>query len=454
MRSPAVFWWSLVLLVSACGAARAADAPAPADPARALLREFFASEDKTRRAALANQFAAVAPKSWADLRMMLHETAGRPPLKAGRLTLEAPADNPLPAVKYVLRVPRNYKGDERQGWPLVIGCHEMGGSAETFLGKIEDWLGPDVEKYLVAVAQDPQAGGFGPDRPRSQYPLRVLDDLRHRANIDSNRTILVGRSKGGFAAWGSVLFAPGQWAGLVAVSAFPLTNAGSYGATIYLPNVLNLSVQTHWGENDIEPGQKQGISTLSRDVMIEMKNLGATKFEGIPYAAQGHDVQVIATKARALINAAVRDPFPEQCRMVFHKLWQGADYYVRALTADRPEFDFAERREVHVEGEADIPRAFRAFFVSQAYELSLRLAPATNTLTLFARGIREIEVELSAEKLDFRRPIKIILNGRTVTDEPRKLDWVELLETVRRTGDFERLVGGRLKLTATATPEK
>jgi hypothetical protein len=454
MRLHPIFWWSAILFLAAA-ATRAGDAPAdttPApeaaqDPARAILREFFAAEDAARRQALAGQFAAVAPKSWADLRALLHQAAGRPPLKTGRATFEAPAADPLPAVKYLVRIPRDYKGDEPRGWPLVVGCHEENGSADAFMGKIEEWLGPDIEHYLVAVAVDPHVGLYKPDHAHSQYPLRVLADLRQRANIDSNRTVVVGRSKGGHAAWGAVLFAPGEWAGAVTISSFPLTEAGTIGVTLYATNLVPVAIQAHWGETDIEPGQKQGIATLARDTRDELKRLGSKKFEGIEYAGQGHNVTVQADKIRTFIGAAVRDPFPEQGHMIFHRLWQGRDFYVTALAAAKPEFNFAEKRFVKVESQEDVPRALRELFFSQGYELSLRLTPATNTLTIFARDLREIEVELPAEKIDFSRPVRIVLNGRTASDETRKVDYAELLETVRRTGDFERLVAGRVKLT-------
>jgi hypothetical protein len=64
-------------------------------------------------------------------------------------------------------------------------------------------------------------------------------------------------------------------------------------------------------------------------------------------------------------------------------------------------------------------------------------------------------VELPAEKLDFSRPVRITVNTRTAQETVRKMDWAELLETVRRTGDFERLIAGRVRITvATATVVK
>jgi hypothetical protein len=208
-----------------------------------------------------------------------------------------------------------------------------------------------------------------------------------------------------------------------------------------------VAVQHHWGAADIEAGQKQGIATFSREVAAEMTKLGAKKFEGIEYPGAGHNLEVRVEKIRTFIAAAVRDPFPEQCRLIFHHIYQGRAFYVQATAAAKAEFDFTEKRQVTVLNQDDVPRALRALFVSEGFELTGHLTPATNTVTVFARNIRAVEVELPAEKLDYTRRIRIVLNGRTMVDEIRPLDYADLLETARRTGDFERLVGGRVKLT-------
>ncbi len=108
-----------------------------------------------------------------------------------------------------------------------------------------------------------------------------------------------------------------------------------------------------------------------------------------------------------------------------------------------------------VNSQLEVDGAIRSLFVAEAYELTARLQPETNSVQVFAKGLRDVEVELSAEKLDFSRPIKIVLNSKLVSEETHKLDYLELLETARRTGDLDRLVGGRVKVSlggATTTP--
>ena len=414
----------------------------------AILRDFFAEPDAGQRAALAAKFAAVAPKSWDDLRAMLHRAAVYGDLKPGRPTFQTKGEGVVPAINYVLRVPANYKSDGGAGWPLVIACHAMGGTGEGFVGFVENLLGPDVENYLVACPDSPDGGDFHATRVVEEYPLAVLDDVRRRANVDSNQTILMGYSKGGYTVWLTALFSPGEWAGVVPMSGFPLNQAASAGATIYLPNVLDLSIQSHWGEKDILAGQTQGTNTFNRDVVAEMKRLGAKKYEGLEYPGEGHGLTLKTAKVRAFVAAARRNPFPEQGHLIFHAAWQGRAWYVRVVAAARPDFDFSKQVKVSISSPEELPQAVRAYFSKAAFDLQVRLRAVDNTISVMEKDLQEMEIELPAEKLDWTKPMRVLVNSRPIFAGKRAPDYAELLETARRTYDFERLVAGRVKWAA------
>ena len=456
MRSSARRCWAALGMLLAAGAVRGAEVPAPVtrpseaaapQDAAGILQAFFAEENASRRTALAGKFAAVAPKNWSDLKALFHQAAPRGDLKPGRQEFVAPAADGSEPIKYVLRVPAGYQGHEPQGWPMVIASPGVGGNGEGILGMVEGLLGPDVDRYLAVGVTPPDSGPFKADKANAEFALSVLADVRRRANVDSDRAVLMGVSKGGYATWNCVLFSPAEWAAAIPISSFPITEAGLFEYLLYLPNVLGLSIQAHWGANDIEAGWNQGISTFSREVAAEMKRLGARKFEGIEYPGEGHGVNVKAEKVRAFLAAARRDAFPEQCHLIFHRLYQGRSGLVRATAAAKADFDFHARRVVHVTSRADIIRALHDIYLAEAFELTVRMPPAGNAIAIMAKNIKEIELELPAEKLDFTKPFKITINARSLQEKPRKLDWAELLETAQRTYDFERLVGGRLRIS-------
>jgi len=454
MRVPLFLRWAATVLLLACTAATAAEVapPSPTAPSAgdgaALLKSFFAEADAAKRADLAAKFAAVAPKSWTDLKAMLHAAAPRPALPAGRQNLQAPAEGETPPVRYILRVPAGYAANTTRGWPLIIACHGTGGSSEGALAQVEGWLGPDADQYLIAAAEAPEAGVFQPKRVNMEYPLAVLHDMRRRANIDSDRTVLTGFSKGGYTTWATVLFSPGEWAGAAPMACYPITEVGAAGAVLFVPNVLGLAIQHHYGANDIEAGQKEGINTLSRDVAEEFKRRSAAHFEAIEYPGQAHGIQVDAARFREFVRTARREAFPAKCHLIFHHLWQGRDYYVTATAAAKAEFDFRAPHSIKAVGPVtDVRKVTRDYLLAEAFELTARMPPGNNIVAVMAKGIKEVEIELAAEKLDFARPVRVTLNTRTVPNVPQRTDWMELLETVRRTGDFDRLVAGRVKAT-------
>ena len=59
-----------------------------------------------------------------------------------------------------------------------------------------------------------------------------------------------------------------------------------------------------------------------------------------------------------------------------------------------------------------------------------------------------MEVDLPLDRLDFSRPVRIHVNGRVALNKKLPVDYQVLLETVRATGDVDRLVGARVRLPA------
>lgn len=416
------------------------------DGAEARLRAFFAEDDAARRARRAAEFGAVAPKAWDEVKAMLHRCAPRPDLGPGRHTFQTPGADGIPPIQYTLRVPQGYQGNAPKGWPLVVSTHGTGGSGEKAVSFFERQLGADAEKYLIAGPDSPQGGVYEAGRLTIEYPLHVLADVRRRANVDSDRTILGGYSRGGYTTWGTILFSPGEWAGAVPMASWPLTEAGSHAVTFYLQNVLNLAIQAHWGEKDTTPGQTKGINTLSREAAAEMKRLRARHFEGIEYAGQGHGLKLKKETIRTFLETVRRDPFPAECKFIFHRLYQGRAYYVRATAVAKEEFDFRKRRVLRIARKEDLAKAKRALWKRDGFELTVRMPPGKNLIAVFMRNVKSVDVALAADRLDFSRPIRITLGGRTVATAKRDLDWAELLETARQTYDFERLIGGRVSL--------
>ena len=446
-------WWTplrrigscLALLLVAVAPARAEDGAAGANAGKAegIARRFFAEADAGKRAEAAAQFAAAAPKSVDDLRKVLRRAAAFPEIGFGVHKFETAATDDVPAMRYVVSVPEDYSSDSAEGWPLVIGCHGTGGTGPRYLASLANLLGDDLGKYILACPDAPYDGMYRSFPLAVTYPLHVLNDVRHRLNINSNRVVLTGYSKGGYTTWGTVLFSPGEWGGAAPMACFPLTEAGRNGFQLYLQNVVTVPIQYHWGDKDILKGQAEGINTFGRMTADEMKRLKAATFEPVEYKGQGHGLKLRAGAFRRFLASARRDPFPDEYGMVFHHVWQGRAFNVRAVAFDRKELDFKNLPPVRVSSRDEAKSALMRLYRTRSYELCVTTNRKTNSVIIRAKNLKEIEVALSPQQLDFSRPIRVSVNGRIGLKRRPGVDYTELLETARRTYDFERLVGAR-----------
>jgi len=412
---------------------------------RAILGRFFAEADAAARRPLAERFAAVAPADWAAVKRLLHESAPRPALEPGPHEFQTPGDEFIPSIHYILRVPPDYQPNAADGWPLVMTCHWTDSTAKRALSWVEGVLGPDIDRYLVACPASPDPGVYRSSRQTDMYPLDVLADVRRRANVDSDRCLLTGYSRGGYQTWATSLFSPGEWAGAAPLASCPTSQAGLVCCRMYLENVLHLSMQAHWGDQDILRGETDGINTLSRAAADWFKAQAAEHFEPVEYKGQGHDLDLKREMVRAFLARVRRDPFPRQFRYLFHRMYQGQAYYVTATKAATPELDFRER--VPIRGgyrPEDVRRTFELTWTRKGYHLAVSMPEGENLIVVTARNLRDVEVDLPVERLDFSRPIRVTANGTRRAGPAGGVDWVCLLETVRQTYDFERLIGGRV----------
>jgi hypothetical protein len=425
--------------------------PAPAtkagSQAEGLARKFFEATDVAERRKLAKQFAADAPGDLTTLPALLRRAYPFPEHKSDVHTFETRPEGVVPIVRYIVSVPPGYKADSPNGWPLVIGMHGTGGTGPRQLQSLARWLGKDLGKYIVACPQAPYGGAYVFNEQSVVYPRVVLNDIRRRLNVDSDRVIMAGYSKGGYTTWATSMFSPGEWAAAVPMAAFPLTDAGRNGFELYLGNVLGLNVQYHWGDRDILPGQKEGINTFGAAAAEVLKKLEAERFEPIEYKGEGHSLRIDLARLRSFMDTARRETFPTEYRHTFHHLWEGRAYHVRALRYAKTELNFKKLPQIRVSNPDQVTGALMKLYRDRAYEIRATVKPKANSMVVRVKNLREVEVALSPLQLDFTRPIRLSINGRLASKGKLDIDWYELLDTVARTGDFQRLIGARMKVT-------
>ncbi|NUY79998.1 prolyl oligopeptidase family serine peptidase [Flavobacterium sp. MAH-1] len=119
--------------------------------------------------------------------------------------------------KYLLYLPDGYDSDKNRNWPLMIFLHGSGESGDD-LNKVKVNGPPKLidqgKKFpmIVVSPQAPQAEGFKPDIIR-----KMLNDLKSKYRIDTDRIYLTGLSMGGYGTWKIAQEFPEEFAAIAPV---------------------------------------------------------------------------------------------------------------------------------------------------------------------------------------------------------------------------------------------
>jgi poly(3-hydroxybutyrate) depolymerase len=339
-----------------------------------------------------------------------------------------------------VRVPSGY--EPGRPWPVMIALHGQGGRAEEMLSFAVGLLADKADEMIVAAPQAVLSGPFDPQNESElNQPVHLLQLLRRRYHVDSNRVFLIGYSKGGHrtAATG-VMFAD-QFAGIVCMAGImaPLPQReGLY--SYFLPNLQHLPVLMVWGEQDDKgpsgkPASNGGIAAVNRRLarVLEERDLPITMVE-LP--GVGHLGVRPPSDAWAALLAKTRACYPTETAHCFRLPEQGRAYWLRLVEfVGEPWMDPQLRIELRP-GEDPQEALLRAIRLKLG-RLEGRIDG--QLVAVHSKRAKELDVLLQERLVDFDRPITIKMNGRRAYEgmvEPR----VEtLLEVAAEDWDFDRL---------------
>ncbi|MCC5936309.1 MAG: prolyl oligopeptidase family serine peptidase [Lunatimonas sp.] len=232
---------------------------------------------------------------------------------------------------YALYLPSNFQEDV--AYPLVIMLHGAGSNHRLALrrvfGKSNGEGETDVEAsryfpewddvdYIVAAPFARGTAGYQGIVEQDVYA--VLEDVKERFHIDSDRIYLTGLSMGGGGTLWLGLTRPDIWAAIAPVCPAPPT-----GTADLLGNALHLPVHFFHGDADpvvpiegtramVEEMQRKGILVLSEE------------YEGVK-----HDSWVNAYAGGRIFewfSQYKRNPFPETVSFTTHTLTHHRAYWV------------------------------------------------------------------------------------------------------------------------------
>lgn len=232
---------------------------------------------------------------------------------------------------YGLYVPRNFNPSKT--YPLVIMLHGAGSNHRLALrrvfGKSNQNGENDVEAtryfpewadvdFIVASPYARGTAGYQGIPEKDVYD--VLDDVKKRFRIDTNRVYLTGLSMGGGGSLWLGLTRPDIWAAVA-----PVCPAPPAGTELYAPNALNYPMYFFQGAADpvVKP---EGV----RDWVARLKSMG-TNVQYTEYPGVQHDSWVNAYADGFIFkwfDTIRRNAYPDRVRFVSEQHKYNKAYWV------------------------------------------------------------------------------------------------------------------------------
>ena len=157
---------------------------------------------------------------------------------------------------YALFLPESPNGEKI---PLVVVLHGMGGSGAN---TIPAWVERLDKKVAVLCPTYPMGAWWA--RPAEEMVLSLIDHIREKYNIDSDRVFLAGLSNGAIGAYMIGMFYPDRFAGLI-----PIAGSITPRYMHFLVNLSNTPIYMIQGAHDpIFPIQ---LSRRIHKILSDMK---------------------------------------------------------------------------------------------------------------------------------------------------------------------------------------
>ncbi|MBX3395333.1 MAG: hypothetical protein KF841_08190 [Phycisphaerae bacterium] len=429
------------------------------DSLPALLREFFTAPTIEERTSIEKRILAEKSLNHKKLAKAIRALQLWEPQKSGEFELTVRLRKGKSSEKrLIVRIPDGY--DPGKKWPLIIALHGRGAKPESMLRGTVLTLGDHRDEYIV-VAPDRLGAMISDSGDERTYngaisftfpygvvaqPRLLLEALRRKYHIDSDRVYLMGFSLGGHNTWMAGVMHSDCFAGIMPL-ATPMQVVG--GDALYeelLANLRNLPIVFSWGEKDTldakgNPDPSGGNAGISRMMAAVMQALGLDDFRGVEMAGAGHqDVVPPPAEFDWLLNRARRH-YPKTIHQAF-RLPQQSDAYWVSADALQCEPLSGETINVQFKPGEDPKLATRRFLVSR-----LGLIEATckaQSIDLRTRNVGHVNLLLSDELLDLDKPIRINRGKKELFSGKVERDLRVMLREAARGWDFDRLPSVRV----------
>ena len=427
-----------------------------------LLRDYFLAEDEGTQSRLRKKILATEDLTVESLADAIRGLQLWDDQRTGDYEITLQMGDDESAKKRVwLHVPEEYNPSKH--WPLILTFHTAGGNPDWMLNFTKRMLGDRADEFLIASpnwigceylegdARPSGVRGLGFTSPSESVgqPRFLLNTLRRRFHVDSDRVYLMGYSLDGSNVWTTAVMHADCFAGVV-----PLSNTLQIvGRTVLYEEVLancrNTAILFCWGANDTLNGKGQssptgGIAGRAKTMAAVIRALNFKAFEPVEIAGAGH--RDVAPPQKALFELLDRRRVrtPKRVRQVFRLPQQSAAYWVEAEGMKGQPLQNGRLKIPQRKGES-AASAQRRYLVPKLGRVEVRRKG--QTITMDSRRARRVVLLLSDELLNLDKSVKIRKKKKTIFKGKIDRDMNVLLTEAARGWDFDRLHTARVVVT-------
>jgi predicted esterase len=339
-------------------------------------------------------------------------------------------------------VPQGY--DPARAYPLIFALHDHGGSGEKFVAEVRHLLGPRADEFIVAAPSDYRGVWLSSSMEAAAEPVRLMDALKRRYHIDSDRVYAYGRGLGGHAAIELAVLRTDWFASVVSVDGTLSLDMGAAGISLLLPNLRHTPLLAVYGVPEDGEADSPGVVVATWNRHIERvareRDLPVRTVELSVHGSTGvvPPPDVLAewfglTRPRRIVAFDHWFRYPSQGNVAWLRL---SRLFGEPWTAERIVVTpgLGETREEAVEG---VLREKLVYFGGEIDGQTVRVR---------SQGCERLELLLNEELIDMTKNVTIYLDGTARYEGPVRPELSIMLETALETWDFQRLWPVRFQL--------
>jgi predicted esterase len=391
---------------------------------RELVRQYLAEGLRNKRGSLLRQLMSLEGTSVQQVAQIISHM--KPPSETpppengppGLYTLTVPSIDKEPDVTYYVQLPPEY--DPYRRYPTVI---TLNGGGTTPLQQIDWWAGAAGDNgnrlgqasrfgYIIISVDWAKEGQRQYEYSAREHAavLASLRDACRRFSVDTDRVFLSGHSIGGDAAWDLGLAHPDLWAGVI-----PIVAVSDRYCARYFENADLVPFYVVSGELD---GDKTKLN--SRDIdryMIRRYDVTVVEYLGRGHENFSDEIQRIYD----WMGRRQRDFFPKEFKVSTMRTWDNFFWWL--------ELDNFPHGTIVEPSNWPPPRGTQPMKVTAAIK--------GNNISV-TTGADKISVWLAPEMVDFNKPVRVRLNGKSLNTGENLLvepNLETLLEDVRTRGE-------------------